>query len=60
MEDIYMNESSHVKRLVRKPLRSRPEAGQKSTLVTKCPGVLPMSIGKQEPPTVKKTPLLTP
>ena len=55
-----MDESRHIKRLVRKPLRSRPEAGRKTTLITKCPGVLPMSIGKQKPPTIKRTPLLTP
>ncbi len=55
-----MNESIHVKRLVRKPLRSRPEAGKKTTLITKSHGVLPMSIGKQTPPTIKRTPLLTP
>jgi hypothetical protein len=55
-----MDESRHVKRLVRKQLRSRPEAGKKTTLITKCPGVLPLSIGKQKPPTIKRTPLLTP
>ena len=33
---------------------------KRSTLVTPCKGVLPMSIGKLEPPIIKRTPLLTP
>ena len=46
---------------IRKGRRSRPVAGQRSTLIgPKAQGVLPMSIGKLSPPTVKRTPLLTP
>ena len=56
------NRREEVKVLARrKGRRSRPEAGQKSTLIgLKTQGVLPMSIGKLPPPTVKRTPLLTP